>query len=578
VQEDGAVAEAALALPLSRACKPLLAVLCSSPSGLGLLTSDATTLPALLDATDPGTVAPDLLEVESKKSTSKRRSKSGSNDQEQLRRAEGAVEHSSNMAAILGAVAIADAAATDISSHDIGTGEFRGAVATLAGLLGTASGRRAALSALTRHAEAAVPCLLRMVSTHCHLLREAAGVIAPAAAEEEEESMAWLTDAASDCEPALDILSAMVGEAHPAASALWARFAQYGSQALGSDLASLAQCDPADVAHTADVLAWVRGALAAAEVAHNGGLEDLVALTAAELPQVVLSAGGTSAPAKGLFTVEWAATEAFFARKESLGACQVALRHVSTLLWSPECGTAAAAAAHYAGLPAVLVRALRTGTELLAAAQADRDWVRACGEAISPGASSRGRLRALAFLEATAAAASCMLQHLRGLAPPAGESLLAALLDAHASIIADEECLAVAFAADDAVLAPSAREGGLSSATGAAVVDIPPGSPRELGLATRAHLTSCLRCYVESPSWGQALLPALLLGGSRGPGGAAAAAAPGAAVLPPRRMLAAACLLGDLFPEEWPAAGRKAAQAPPSSRAYRAALALVSDL
>lgn len=47
------------------------------------------------------------------------------------------------------------------------------------------------------------------------------------------------------------------------------------------------------------------------------------------------------------------------------------------------------------------------------------------------------------------------------------------------------------------------------------------------------------------------------------------------AAMAPRDIFLAACLLGDLFPSEWPPPGRRSSQPPPSHRAFRTKLAKV---
>jgi hypothetical protein len=53
---------------------------------------------------------------------------------------------------------------------------------------------------------------------------------------------------------------------------------------------------------------------------------------------------------------------------------------------------------------------------------------------------------------------------------------------------------------------------------------------------------------------------------------------PGAvAAMSPRDLFRAACLLGDVFPSEWPPPGRRSQQPPPSHRKFRKALAKVGQ-
>ena len=74
---------------------------------------------------------------------------------------------------------------------------------------------------------------------------------------------------------------------------------------------------------------------------------------------------------------------------------------------------------------------------------------------------------------------------------------------------------------------------------------------------------------MEAAEWGPKMLPLILFG----PKQEKSSTQHALHALPPSRLFTATCLLGDLFPEEWPPPGRRASNPPPSARAYRVALA-----
>ena len=95
-----------------------------------------------------------------------------------------------------------------------------------------------------------------------------------------------------------------------------------------------------------------------------------------------------------------------------LSGTSLTLRLLAQLLWAPA-GRSAARAAHDAGALSLLLRAVLTGTQLLAASHADDQWGVLAGDSLDAADSMEGRRAALEFLGAAAAAMSTFLQHLR---------------------------------------------------------------------------------------------------------------------------------------------------------------------
>lgn len=100
---------------------------------------------------------------------------------------------------------------------------------------------------------------------------------------------------------------------------------------------------------------------------------------------------------------------------ERLAFCEQCLRLLVEQLWAPAAaGRAASYALDAGGGLTVLLSALLSGTELVKASAADGSWQLLAGQSIDAGEAAACRCRALSFLEAAAAAMSCLLQHLRG--------------------------------------------------------------------------------------------------------------------------------------------------------------------
>ncbi|PRW45038.1 G-patch domain-containing [Chlorella sorokiniana] len=542
--QQAAVLAVAMAQQLAVGAKPLLAVLASSSGGRRLLLRDTAVLEQLLLATDAGCLAAAWQPAPS---------------------AEGA--------ALLQHMVVAEAAAAQLCSAQLDSEAFAAASETAAALLQECgpTGRLALVQALALRAPECLPRLLLMLRMHCALLRAACGTGAAACPEpgssadaaalaelqrQYEPDFQLLLAAAPACAPAAQLLMALLRGCHPGALAAWQQQGVALQVAAATELRQLVALPPdaagmvGGLGAARAALASIKGAVAAVMTAQQErGLPSLLTFLGAELPQLGAPEGaGSSSPQ----TVRWEDVELLFCDPEKLACCEQCLRLLAAHLWAP--GAAGRAAAYAAdaqeGLP-VLLRALLTGCELVEASAADDSWQVLAGHSIDAGEAAACRLRALSFLEAAAAATSCLLQHLRGsTCPVKSSSLLAGLLRAHAALCCQDESLACMLGGKGG--ADAAAAGGMQAA-----------------LVARYHLASCLRCYVEAAQPWQPPLLQQVFWGTPAPGlepGHAAAQTPG-------EMFAAACLLGDLFPPEWPAVGRKVTQAPPSDRRYRAALA-----
>ncbi|KAL4436605.1 hypothetical protein ABPG75_003744 [Micractinium tetrahymenae] len=547
---QAAVVEAAMAQQLGLGAKALLAELASCRSGRQLLLGQPGVAEALLEATSAGCLAAGWTPVPA---------------------AEGA--------AVLQHSVLAEAAVGQLCAAPLGSEEFAVAADTAAALLCECGpvGRRAVEQALALAAPAAVPRLLLMLRMHCALLRAAAGTGAAAPGldalsvqvRQYEPNLGLLLEAAPACAPAGPLLLALVAATHPGVLPAWQQQAVAIQVACSAELRMLAALPEPVAAGVGGLgaaraqLAGLKGGVAAVVTAQQArGLASLLTYLGAELPALVTPRGEGpegGPPPGGDRTVIWHAVEVLFCDPEKLACCEQCLRLMASQLWAagPAGREAAYTAEGQAGL-SVLLRAVLTATELVVASAADDSWQALAGHSIDVGEAAACRRRALSFMEAAAAAMSCMMQHLRGsTCSVKGRSLLAGLLRAHGVLCTQEESLAC-------MLGAGGAEG---TAASAAVVAAASGM--QAALVARYHLASCLRCYVEAASPWQPPLLQQVFWGSSAPG-----LEPGQVVAQsPAEMFATACLLGDLFPPEWPAVGRKATQAPPTDRRYRAALA-----
>ena len=118
------------------------------------------------------------------------------------------------------------------------------------------------------------------------------------------------------------------------------------------------------------------------------------------------------------------------------------------------------------------------GAELVKASAADDSWQELAGHSFDAGEAAACRRRAVDFLEAAAAAASGLLQHLRGSdCAVRSKNLMVGLMQAHAALCCQEESLACMLG------------GG---------TELPSGASVDSALLARYHLGSALRCYVET--------------------------------------------------------------------------------
>jgi hypothetical protein len=530
-----AAAGAAAAHQLGLGAGPLLAVLGSSVAGLRALTADPRLLPHLLEALQPGAAA----------AAAAAGPEADADDAPPLL---------PGAAAALGGLALALAAVHDFCAADVelDSPRMEAAACAVRGLLhrrGPAA-RRALLLVASLRAGQALPRCADMVAAQCALLREAGGAQGGAAAWiDAPGGMERLLAAAPACAAGVELLTALVLEPHAQLVARWGAHAAALLPTVLAEASSLRGCPAPGAAEAYAGAAAAGGGLEAAAALAGGGLDAVLRLLDADLPPL-FDPGDDGGGGGGGREVEWEAAQAMWFDPGRTARAQASLRVLAALCGEPG-GAAAAAAALYAGGLRLLLRALLAATELVEAAQADRLWVSRGGAAVDAAAAAASRRRAFAFLAAAAAAASAVLQHARSLVPVRSAALLGALVEAHAVACRDE--------------------GSVLALLGAAAPGAPAAAAAAPVLEARAHLTSALRCWAEADGWAPELVQRVLLGAP--PPGLPPGAASG---LGPAQLLTAACLLGDLFPEEWPPPGRRAGQAPPSCRKYRAALAKAS--
>ncbi|KAK9862215.1 hypothetical protein WJX84_008545 [Apatococcus fuscideae] len=174
----------------------------------------------------------------------------------------------------------------------------------------------------------------------------------------------------------------------------------------------------------------------------------------------------------------------------------------------------------------VLERALRCCTIGVAASTTDGHWVAFAGEAIDVMVFGITRQNVCQALCSATLTMSALLQQLRPLTPElSSTACLDALLMVHAAMSSCPEALAT-------------------------LRGQPPSQAQLPCLQARQAAAAALKCWVDREDWQPTLLPTIFSSGSH-----ALFSAPLISAQAPMDNFTAVCLLGDLFPAEWPPAG-----------------------
>lgn len=479
----------------------------------------------------------------------------------------------------LGNLALAVVAVDAFCSASLISSEFATAATTLGNWLSAgASQRLSALHAVCLCADKVLYRCVEATTAHCAVLQQAAGIAVTLPAEraavdsvkekdddkmqvdnEEEDassSFSRLLDALPALEVSLKILDALTKDTHEAIASKLAPSAATFLPTLSSLAQGFCGCPSPGAAPVYTTLDTVCGAFEALATLHNEGLKGVLSSLAVDLPPLK-GAQGQPEEEESLQAdddsdcIGWADIREFWDNSRRRGRVESSLRVAAMCLWTPGTNSRAAAAEmHYGDGIRLVLRAVVTGTEVMEAAQADRQWVSRTGAAIDPGASAVSKKAAIDFLSAAGAAASAYFQQLRDKVSVVSTATVAALVEAHSVLVVEESSLLCMMG-----------QSGAAADTSAVML-------------ARRHVTSALRCWMEASEWDPPLLPLILFG----PKQAQHSAQHAVHALPPRRLFTATCLLGDLSPEEWPPPGRRASNPPPSARAYRVALANAIDL
>jgi len=507
----------------------------------------------------------------------------------------------SSAIAPLAYLVVALAAVKDLSTCSLTSSTFSSAATTLGQLLsGGPSHRIPVMHAVCLEANTALPKLADAVIQRCSVLLEAAGIRASVEKTEEEfdeDAFGKFTDSLPSLEICTDILLAIVKECTstnvvsslaPTAATLLPLLSGAAQDLCGCPVPGAAVVFTAveSICGGLEAMSTFNSMANSSETNSTSVAESLLTMLSSDLPPLAPLSyenfltssssdleednnGGSSN-----IYVDWADIREFWDNPRRKYRTEIALKLLTTLLWQPtsdgsvgvtdastattmKCvssGVTAAAEMHYHDGQRIVLRAVVTAGEVTAASNADKQWVSRAGAAIDPASAASNKQAALELLSSAAALASAFFQHMRDVVPIRSTACATALLEAHAVVSSEEECLLAIMGQANA------------AACGA------------VALTARYHLTSALRCWIESSSssstsetpWEPALLP-LILFGSKHAKHCTQHAVP---ALPPRQLFTAACILGDLSPAEWPPDGtRRRINPPPTFRAYRTAFA-----
>ncbi|KAL3150414.1 hypothetical protein ABBQ32_000252 [Trebouxia sp. C0010 RCD-2024] len=414
----------------------------------------------------------------------------------------------------------------------------------------TAAGRKAVGVAI-----AAVPGALQRLMTLMQasllLIKPASSVVSysavlkPKLVKREDARSARaqpMFDLSSMC--AAQLLLEFVGDSHPRMLHCWAAHAADLDKLAA---AALAATSMARMRHTLQALqARAQAAMALAE----GGAASLVQTLTGLLPPLANS------DVKGVFVVEADAAAQFMHDVSKANTAEAGLHLLAAVLSQPSASRDAVIATEANALQA-LERALRTGTVLLGASQADTMWSFNCGDAIEDVKMAVNRWQVLNFVTAASNAIRALFARLQQrTALLKSISLLDCLLGAHAALVCTSESLGAS----------------MGNAGGPETQQV---------LQARQALTGALKIWWDQsqlhskdniPDWQPALLPAMFVGAK-----AAAAAMESSArpIQAPGKLYHRICVISDILPSEWPPVQTRKGvpHPPPTLKAYRVALA-----
>ncbi|KAL0053110.1 hypothetical protein WJX82_000994 [Trebouxia sp. C0006] len=501
-QTKGPQVEAAFLQPLLSGCKALLAALLSTPSGVAYLVQQHEASQSLITALQT--------------------------------RSTGSKSSAFALAETLGAITALQQICQDPATAAVsGPGSYQAKAPTQEILQAlceqsiTVAGRKAVAVAIS-----AVPGALHrlMVLMHVEVKKEGAKPV-------KSQPIFSLT---SMC--AAQLLLEFVSDEHPSMLSCWAAHAS-DLDKLTAD--ALTATGMARVRHTLQALqARAQAAMALADEGPASLVQTLTGL----LPPLANSG------VKGVFVVEAEAAVQFMHDISKSNTAEAGL-HLLAAVLSHEHASRDAVAATEANALQALERALRTGTVLLTAAQADALWSVGCGDAIEDAKQAINRWQVLKFVLAASTATRALFARLQQRSIILKSiTLLDCLLEAHAAIVTTSESLGAS----------------LGSAAGPETQQV---------LQARQALTGALKIWWDQsqknkhnnePDWQPALLPSVFAG--------AKAAAMTRNVDPnqaPGKMYTRICVISDILPSEWPPVQvRKGVpHPPPTHREYRVALA-----
>jgi len=505
---------------------------------------------------------------------------------------------------------VALAAVDDLSTSSFTSSTFSSAASTLGQLLsGGPSHRIPAVHAVCLNANKALPKLGDAVIKRCNVLLEAAGIQAPVEKTKEEgeefdgDAFGKVSESLPSFEICTDILRAVLNECTsssvvsslvPTAGALHPLLSDAAQDLCGCPVPGAAVLFTAveSICGGLEAISTFNSITNSSENNSTSVTLSLLTMLSSDLPPLaplspenflstfssVIEEDDNGGSSSSSIYVDWSAIREFWDNPRRKYRTEVALKLLTMLLWQPtsggeigasnassatttttsvefvSSGRSAAAEMQYHDGQRIVLRALVTAGEATAASNADRQWVSRAGAAIDPASAASNKQAALEFLSSAAALAAAFFQHMMDVMAISSRACATALLEAHAVVSSEEDCLLALMGQANA------------AACGVAA------------LTARYHLTSALRCWIESSSssstsethWTPALLPLILFGGKH----AKLCTKHAVPALPPRQLFAAVCILGDLSPAEWPPAGtRRPMNPPPSFRAYRIAFA-----
>lgn len=329
---------------------------------------------------------------------------------------------------------------------------------------------------------------------------------------------------------AAQLLLQVVSEPHSNILARWTGLHPYISSAISVAL------QHASSKRLKQMLHGIKGRAEAASILSDQGLTSLLHSLASTLPPL------TSTSVKGVKEVDGKACVQLMATADRGSMLICGLQLAAGILERPQAQFLGTLVAEADGLQ-VTEQALRMGTALVHASDADGTWAHLCGDLLDDAEVIRNRQLAASFLLAAARLLGGLLEQLENRSIKLHSiSLMDAMLAAHAATCAAVESL---------VATKGLAQG------------------NETMLQARKAMASTMKTWFDNTSWRPKLVTAAFVGAK-----VAASERIEAPFQAARSVYTSLCLLGDLFPAEWPPpqARRGAPHPPPTHRPYRIAL------